>query len=213
MPLLPARPAAAPHPQRPLPGRRLLQPLAGRRPREIPRLLGQTHLQLSDPLPRQLRQRLRKLPAQRHHQCREHPIRRALISRHTRTLQLRQAQTPARDEEPARGSALSQSGRMAELTSYVSLSALCIDGPPVEIVAAFRSIMGAGSRLSWSWSNPFIIHLPYMRLQEFLRHLERLKEKAVTLLLSACRSLVTPRKGQAPAGAGRGTSRQPRRPR
>ena len=61
MPVLPARLAAALLPQRPRPRRRLVQPLAGRRLRGIPRRLPQPRLQLTDPLPR-LRQ-LRRAPA------------------------------------------------------------------------------------------------------------------------------------------------------
>lgn len=88
MPVLPARPAPAPVPQRPR--RRLGQPLTGRRLRGVPRRLPQPCLKPSDPLQRpiQLRPRLRQFRAQRHHQRGKHLIRRrALISRHTGTLQ------------------------------------------------------------------------------------------------------------------------------
>lgn len=88
MPVLPARPARPVLPQRPR--RRLDKSLTGRRLGGVPRRLPQPCLKLSDPLQRpvQLRPRLRQLPAQRHHQRGKHLIRRrALISRHTGTLQ------------------------------------------------------------------------------------------------------------------------------
>jgi len=91
MPLLPARPPPGPLPQRPPPGR-LAQSLAGRRPRGVPRRLGQPGLQLRDPLPGppQLRPRLGKLLPQRYDKRGEHlGGRRALLSGHTRTLRLK----------------------------------------------------------------------------------------------------------------------------
>ena len=83
-------------PPRPRPGRRLIQPLASRRLRGIPRRLPQPRLQFSDPIPR-LRQlpertsqrnlRLSQLSAQRGHQGRQHLIAgTGIISRYSRTL-------------------------------------------------------------------------------------------------------------------------------
>src|ERR1700732_3724443 len=96
MPVLPAGLAAAFLPHRPRPRRRLVKPLAGRRPGGIPRRLPQPRLKLSDPLPalRQLLQRprqrslrLRQLPAQRGHQRGQRLIPgTSVITRHTRTL-------------------------------------------------------------------------------------------------------------------------------
>jgi hypothetical protein len=100
VPVLPARLAARLPPQRTPPGRRLVQPLAGRRPGGVPRRLRQPRLKLSDPLPRrrQLRPRLLQLgadpgqgslrrgqlAAQRRHKTREHVIPgRDLLSRRT----------------------------------------------------------------------------------------------------------------------------------
>jgi hypothetical protein len=93
MPVLPAGLAAAFLPQRPRPRWRLIQPLARRRLRGIPRRLPQPRLQLSDPLPR-LRQfperpsqrslRLRQLRAQRGHHSRQHLIAgTGIITRHS----------------------------------------------------------------------------------------------------------------------------------
>ncbi len=95
MPVLPARLAPAPFPQRP-PRRRLVQSLAGRRPGRIPRRLPQPRLKLSDPLPRRRqllnRPRQRSLRpgqfrAQRGHQRSHHLIPgTSIIARHTGTL-------------------------------------------------------------------------------------------------------------------------------
>ena len=96
MPVLPARLAAAPLPQRPRPLRQLTQPFTRRRFRGVPRVLPQPRLKLSDPLAglRQLRpcllqrgQRIRQFTAQRCHQPGQHLIRRPLfITGHTGTL-------------------------------------------------------------------------------------------------------------------------------
>lgn len=103
MPVLPAWAAPALLPQRPR--RRLGKPLTGRRLRGVPRRLPQPRLKLSDPLqrPAQLRPRLRQLRAQRNHQRGKHLIRRrALISRHTGTLQPGTPGTGSRPK-PVRG--------------------------------------------------------------------------------------------------------------
>ena len=133
MPVLPARLAAASLPQRP-PRRRLIQPLAGRRPRRIARRPSQPRLKLPDPLPglRQLLSRPRQrrlrpgqlLPQRRHQRSQDLIPGTSVIAKHTGTLlphQTAHAAIPHHRRISPTPAELRHDPK--DLTSYVSSSA------------------------------------------------------------------------------------------